>query len=112
MIDFFAYRLQWAVIILLLKWRIRGCRLVESDATDSSRASFAAFVGELGVERGVRGLLFFFRFLGTYPFRACTCLVGRVGVHVVDITHTKHAPLRAKQAMLKQGGVLTNVVGF
>ena len=52
MIDFFAYRLQWAVIILLPKWRIRGCRLVGSDATASLRASFAAFVGELGVEWG------------------------------------------------------------
>ena len=32
------------------KWVIRGCRLVGSDATASSRASFAAFVGKLGVE--------------------------------------------------------------
>ena len=34
------------------KWRISGCRLVGSDATASSRASLAAFVGELGVEHG------------------------------------------------------------
>ena len=52
MIDFFAYRLQWAVIILLPKWRIRGFRLVGSDATAMLGASFVVFVGELGVERG------------------------------------------------------------
>ena len=52
MIDFLAYRLQWAVKILWPKWRISGCRLVGSDATAISRASLAAFVGELGVEHG------------------------------------------------------------
>ena len=53
MIDFLAYRLQRAVMIWLPKWRISGCRLVGSDATASSRAFLAAFVGELGVELGV-----------------------------------------------------------
>ena len=50
MIDFLAYRLQRAVMIWLPKWRTSGCRLVGSDATASSRAFLAAFVGELGVE--------------------------------------------------------------
>ena len=106
MIDFLAYRLQRAMMILWPKWRISGCRLVGSDATANSRASLAAFVGELwrGTWWGLLGLLFFFRFLCTYPFRACTCLVGRIGVHVVGITHTKHAPSRALQATLKRAG--------
>ena len=52
MIDFLAYRLQRAVMIWLPKWRISGCRLVGSDATASSRAFLAAFVGEIGVELG------------------------------------------------------------
>ena len=39
-------------MILWPKWRISGCRLVESDATANSRPSSAAFVGELGVELG------------------------------------------------------------
>ena len=51
-IDFLLYRLQRAVMILWPKWRISGCRLVGSDATANSRASLAAFVGELGVELG------------------------------------------------------------
>ena len=42
-----------------------------------------------------------------YPFRAYTCLVGRIGVHVVDITHTKHEASDAET-----GVVLTKVVGF
>ena len=37
-------------MILWPKWMIRGCRLAGSDATASSRASLAAFIGELGVE--------------------------------------------------------------
>ena len=52
MIDFLAYRLQRAVIILWPKWRISGCKLVGSDATANSRESLAAFVGELGVKLG------------------------------------------------------------
>ena len=39
-------------MILWPKWRISGCRLVGSDATANSRASLAAFDGELGVELG------------------------------------------------------------
>ena len=52
MIDFLAYRLQRAVMILLPKWRIWGCSLVGSDATANLRASFPAFGGELGVKQG------------------------------------------------------------
>ena len=52
MIDFLAYRLQHEVMILWPKWSISGCRLVGSDATANSRASLAAFVGELGKELG------------------------------------------------------------
>ena len=37
---------------LVAEMRISGCRLVGSDATASSRAFLAAFVGELGVELG------------------------------------------------------------
>ena len=37
-------------MILWLEWVISGGRLVGSDATAKSRASFAAFVGELGVK--------------------------------------------------------------
>ena len=52
MIDFLAYRLQRAIMMLWPKWRISGFRLVGSDATANSRASLAAFVGKLGVELG------------------------------------------------------------
>ena len=110
MIEFLAYRLQRAVIILWPKWRISGCRLVASDATAISRASLAAFIGKLGVEPG--GVFW----VSCSSSGSCVrTRLGPVRVLLVAlefmllVSHTLNMHLASDA---ETGGVLTNVVGF